>query len=174
MPTLAEVVDAVVGIDTHRDIHVAELAGPTGATLATIQIANSSSGYAELLGWIAEHAPGPQVVAAVEGTRSFGVGVSRALSAAGLPIIECEQPTRTSRRGRGKSDSIDAHLAARSVLALDADRLPTPRADGAREDCASCSAPARNSAPPPRHKPTACARCCSPARIATATSAGLP
>lgn len=133
MPTLAEVVDAVIGIDTHRDIHVAELAGPTGATLATTQIANSSSGYAELLAWIAEHAPGPRVVAAVEGTRSFGVGVSRALSAAGLPVIECEQPTRTSRRGRGKSDSIDAHLAARSVLALDADRLPTPRADGARE-----------------------------------------
>jgi transposase len=133
MPMLAEVVDAVVGIDTHRDVHVAELAGPTGAPLAIVQIPNTSAGYAELLAWIAQHTPGPRVVVAIEGTRSFGIGLARALSAAGLPVIECEQPARKARRGRGKSDPIDAHLAVLSVLQHDADRLPTPRADGTRE-----------------------------------------
>jgi transposase len=133
MPMLAEVVDAVVGIDTHRDVHVAELAGPTGAPLDTMQIPNTSAGYAELLEWITHHTPGPRVVVAIEGTRSFGIGLARALSTAGLPVIECEQPARKARRGRGKSDPIDAHLAVLAVLQLDTDRLPTPRADGTRE-----------------------------------------
>ena len=84
MPMLAEVVDAVVGVDTHRDTHEAELATPTGAVLARIQIANDTAGFTRLLEWIAEHAPGPRVVAAVEGTRSYGIGLARALTAAGV------------------------------------------------------------------------------------------
>ena len=48
-------------------------------------------------------------------------------------MLECEQPHRKTRRGKGKSDPIDAHLAVLAALRLDADRLPTPRADGDRE-----------------------------------------
>jgi transposase len=73
------------------------------------------------------------VVVAIEGTRSYGAGLARALTEAGLTVIECEQPSRAERRGRGKSDSIDAHLAVRWALELDAAKLPTPRADGDRE-----------------------------------------
>jgi transposase len=73
------------------------------------------------------------LVISMEGTRSYGAGLARAAAAAGLRVIECEQPTRRTRRGTGKSDPIDAHLAVLSALALDADRLPTPRADGDRE-----------------------------------------
>jgi len=73
------------------------------------------------------------VVVSIEGTRSFGVGLARAVAAAGLTVIECEQPNRKARRGKGKSDPIDAHLAVLSALRLDADRLPVPRADGDRE-----------------------------------------
>ena len=69
----------------------------------------------------------------IEGTRSYGIGLARAVTAAGLVVIECEQPHRKARRGRGKSDPIDAHLAVLTALRLDADRLPTPRADGDRE-----------------------------------------
>ena len=126
---LAEVVDAVVGIDTH---HV-EIALPTGAPTATCTITNDTRGYAGLLAWIAEHAPGPRLAVSIEGTRSYGVGVARAVTAAGLPVIEAEQPTRKSRRGRGKSDPIDAHLAVQFALQLPLDRLPTPRADGDRD-----------------------------------------
>ena len=35
----------------------------------------------------------------------------RAATAAGLLVLECEQPHRKARRGKGKSDPIDAHLA---------------------------------------------------------------
>ena len=69
----------------------------------------------------------------MEGSRSYGVGLARVLSAAGLLVIECEQPGRKQRRGMGKSDPIDAHLAVLAALRLDAGRLPVPRADGDRE-----------------------------------------
>ena len=83
--------------------------------------------------WILDHAPGPRLAISIEGTRSYGVGLARAAAAAGLVVLECEQPHRNTRRGRGKSDPIDAHLAVLTALRLDADRLPTPRADGDRE-----------------------------------------
>ena len=65
----------------------------------------------------------------LEGTRSYRIGLARVLQAAGLTVVEIERPGRGERR-RGKSDPIDAHLAALHALRLDADRLPTPRADG--------------------------------------------
>jgi transposase len=130
---LAEVIDAVVGVDTHRDTHQVEIASPAGTPIATITISNDSAGYAQLLAWILQHAPGPRVVVSIEGTRRYGVGLARALAAAGVMVIECEQPCRTTRRGRGKSDPLDAHLAVLSALRRDAERLPTPRADGDRE-----------------------------------------
>jgi transposase len=130
---LAEVVDAVIGIDTHRDNHEVEIADPRGTPIATMRIGNDSAGFAQLLAAIAEAAPGPRLAVSLEGSRSYGIGPARALAAAGLPVIECEQPARKQRRGKGKSDPIDAHLAVLTVLRLDADRLPTPRADGDRE-----------------------------------------
>jgi transposase len=133
MPMLAELIDAVVGIDTHRDTHEVEIALPTGTPIGTRKISNDNAGFAELLAWILEHAPGPRVVVSIEGTRSFGVGLARAVAAAGLIVIECGQPNRKARRGKGKSDPIDAHLAVLPALRLDADRLPVPRADGDRE-----------------------------------------
>lgn len=133
MPMLADAVDAVIGVDTHRDTHHAEIAHATGVPIAACSIENTSAGYARLLAWIIDHAPGPRLVVCIEGTRSYGAGLARAAAAAGLLVIECEQPARTARRGRGKSDPIDAHLAVLTALRLDAGRLPTPRADGDRE-----------------------------------------
>lgn len=132
MPLVAEVVDAVIGGDTHRDTHALEMTAPTGVTIATITIDNDEAGFAAALAWIAEHAPGSRLAVGLEGTRSYGIGLARAVQAAGLLVVEVERPRRPDRR-RGKSDPIDAHLAALHVLRLDADRLPTPRADGDRE-----------------------------------------
>lgn len=98
MPMLAEMVDAVVGVDTHRDAHQAELARASGAPIATCTINNTSAGYAHLAAWIAEMA------LSIEGTRSYGAGLSRAAGEAGLLVLECEQPNRNSRRGKGNSD----------------------------------------------------------------------
>jgi transposase len=133
MTMLAEVVDAVIGIDTHRDSHEVEIADPAGRPVAVMRIGNDSGGFAQLLAAIAEVVPGPRVAVCIEGTRSYGIGLARALAAAGLLVLECEQPRRKQRRGRGKSDPIDAHLAVLAALRLDTGRLPVPRADGDRE-----------------------------------------
>jgi transposase len=133
MAMLTEVVDAVIGVDTHRDTHQVEIARPSGAVITTRSCSNDSAGHAEALAWIFDHAPGPRLVMSIEGTRSYGAGLTRAATTAGIPVIEAEQPTRKTRRGKGKSDPMDAHLAVLYALGLDADKLPTPRADGDRE-----------------------------------------
>jgi transposase len=133
MSMLAETVDAVIGIDTHRDSHEVEIADPAGKPIAVMRIGNDSAGFARLLAAIAEVVPGPRVAVCIEGSRSYGIGLARALAAAGLLVLECEQPVRRQRRGKGKSDPIDAHLAVLAALRLDASRLPVPRADGDRE-----------------------------------------
>jgi len=133
MTMLAEVIDAVIGIGTHRDSHEVEIADAAGKPIAAMRIGNDSAGFTQLLAAIAETAPGPRVAVSVEGTRSYGIGLARALAAAGLLVIECERPSRKQRRGKGKSDPIDAHLAVLAALRMDANRLPVPGADGDRE-----------------------------------------
>ena len=57
MSMLADVIDAVIGVDTHRDVHHAEIAYPSGAVIAACSVPNTSSGYAQLLDWARQHAP---------------------------------------------------------------------------------------------------------------------
>src|ERR671938_471289 len=98
MPMLAETIDAVVGGDTHRDSHALEIASPTGTPIATLEIDNDDLGFAKALAWIVTHAPGPNIVVALEGTRSYGIGLAPALQAAGLAVIEVPPPRRGQRR----------------------------------------------------------------------------
>jgi transposase len=133
MPTVADVSDAVVAVDTHADTFAAVIAAPSSVIVAQGEFVASAAGIEDLISWALAAAPGDRVVFAVEGTRSYGIGLARALRELGLAVIELERPSRQARRGRGKSDAIDATLGARTALGLDADALPTPRADGDRE-----------------------------------------
>ena len=129
---LADEVDAVIGADTHRDSHALEMTAASGATISTLAITNDAWGFADAVCWIAENAPGPRLVAGLEGTRSYGIGLSRALQAAGFLVVEVERPRRADRH-RGKCDPADARLAALHVLRMPADRKVLPRSDGDRE-----------------------------------------
>lgn len=131
MPIVADIVDAVIGADTHRDSHALQLRSPAGRVLAETEVPNSEAGFAAAAAWAAAHAPGPRIAAGIEGTRSYGIGLARALSAAAIPVVEVQRPARRARGG--KSDPIDAGLAAAAVLAMDTAALPAPRADGERE-----------------------------------------
>ncbi len=140
MPTVAEVVDVVIGVDTHTDTHTLALANPAGAVLAETTVVNTAAGHAEALSWAVEHAAAHaghatagRLLFAVEGTRSHGIGLTRVLLEAGQQVLEVERPRRASARQRGKSDVIDARAAARAALGYDTAKLPTPRADGDRE-----------------------------------------
>lgn len=133
MAMLTDVIDVIVGVDTHRDTHQAEIAHPSGTPIAQTSICNTEAGYAQLSSWIDQHAAGKRVVVSIEGTRSYGAGLARALTAAGVMVIECEPPRRAARRRKGKTDAIDAHLAVTSALEQSVEKLAIPRADGDRE-----------------------------------------
>jgi hypothetical protein len=133
MTMLAEVVDAVIGIGTHRDAHGVEIADAAGKSLAVLRIGDDSTGFARLLAAIAEVAPGAAGGGLHRGQPQLLDRLARALAAAGLLVLECEQPSRRQRRGKGKSDPVGAHLAVLAALRLETSRLPVPRADGDRE-----------------------------------------
>jgi transposase len=110
------------GIDTHKDVHVAAVLDELGRLLDTRAFATTSYGYRQLHRWLCDH--GEVLAVGVEGTGSWGAGVSRFLRARGLNVIEVNRPNRQIRRRKGKSDTVDAEMAARAVLAGDATVTP--------------------------------------------------
>ena len=134
MPTVAHFVDAVVGGDTHVDTTSLCVVSPVGAMLAEITIDNDEDGYAQAVTWVLQVVPSERFLVGLEGTRSYGAGLCRALQAVGIRVVEVERPSRGERGRRGKSDAGDALLAANKVLAMPVDRVPQPRTgDGVRE-----------------------------------------
>ncbi len=60
----------------------------------------------------------------IEGTGSYGAGLSRDLQAKGHTVLDVMRPNRQLRYLHSKSDSLDAESAARSVLNGQATALP--------------------------------------------------
>jgi transposase len=104
----------VLGVDTHRDAHVAAVLSVTGAVLATDEFPATAAGYRDLLKWARKS--GAVRRAGVEGTGSYGASLSRYLLAQGVDVFDVNRMDRADRRRRGKSDPFDAQNAARSVL----------------------------------------------------------
>ncbi|WP_051738402.1 IS110 family transposase [Pseudonocardia halophobica] len=126
---LAELVEVVIGVDTHKDTHsAAVLAAGTGAVLAEITVCADPDGYTALLALGREH--GVLRGWAIEGTGGYGAGLARHLAQAGELVVELDRPARPARRAGAKSDPIDAVRAARDALARA--RVTVPRADGER------------------------------------------
>lgn len=103
------------GVDTHKDVHVAAVVDHLGGDAHTASFENTAAGHAALLGWMRGH--GTLGVVGVEGTGSYGAGLTRHLNAAGIVVLEINRPVRQTRRSQGKSDPLDAIAAARSALA---------------------------------------------------------
>jgi len=110
------------GVDTHKDVHVAAALDDLGVLLAATSFPTTSAGYENLRRWMAGFGPLQRV--GVEGTGSYGAGLTRHLRAAGIDVVEINRPNRQLRRRRGKSDTVDAEAAARSVLAGQAAGIP--------------------------------------------------
>jgi transposase len=127
---LADEVDFVIGVDTHRDAHaLAVVAAPTGGVIVLEPwLAASPHGYRRLLRLAEAHAPGARAFA-IEGTGAYGAGLARFLAEQGERVHEVERPQRARARG-GKSDTLDAVRAARALLGQE--RLAHPRAGGQR------------------------------------------
>jgi transposase len=127
---LADQLDFVVGVDSHRDRHaLAVVAVVTGVVVFEGDVSADSHGYAEALRLATGHAPGRRAFA-IEGTASYGAGLSRFLLEHDEQVFEVGRPRRERRSG-GKSDALDAIRAARSVLTQK--RGAVPRSAGQRE-----------------------------------------
>ena len=121
---LAEQVDYVIGVDTHRDHHaLAVVDARTGVVGAQSTLAADAHGYAQAVRFADRHAPGARVWA-VEGSGHYGAGLTRFLAGRGEPVREVGRSVRGERRLRGKDDPLDAIRAARSALASEMPLLP--------------------------------------------------
>ena len=130
MNSLAGSVDAVIGVDTHRDTLAAAIVTPVGAVLASTQAGADAHGYRVLLEFAQAHAPGARCWA-VEGAGSYGAGLAAFLGENGEHIVEVCRPKRPPRAGARKSDAVDAVRAAREALSTE--HLISPRRRGERE-----------------------------------------
>lgn len=112
----------VGGVDSHKDtIHVAVI-DQVGQPVADREFPTTVAGYRRAVGWLIEH--GPLSGVGVEGTSSYGVGISTAVAAAGIRVVEVNRTRPAERRRQGKTDRLDAYRAARSVLSGEATTDP--------------------------------------------------
>jgi transposase len=127
---MASGVSVTVGVDTHSDAHVGVALDHVGRCLGEMAVSNDEAGYRRLLRWARGF--GELACVGVEGTGSYGAGLSRFLRSGGVPVIEVDRLSRQHRRRHGKHDAADAEAAARAVLSGEATGEPKA-ADGCVE-----------------------------------------
>jgi transposase len=120
--TTTAVPDVIIGVDTHKDVHAAVAINSLGAQLAAATFPANRTGYQALRAWAA--ALGSIRAIGVEGTGSYGAGLSRFLHEQGHVVLEVNRPNRQLRHQKGKSDTVDAESAARAVLSGEATSRP--------------------------------------------------
>jgi transposase len=112
----------IIGVDTHKHAHAAVAIDAVGASLGATVVPVSLNGYRALDSWA--RSLGPVWAFGIEGTGSYGAGLSRFLCGQGHAVLEVNRPDRQLRYRKGKSDTADAEGAARSVLSGQATALP--------------------------------------------------
>ena len=128
MTTVPSRPGAVIGgVDTHADIHVAAACDHLGGVLGTESFPTTPTGYRRLLAFLVSF--GPLASVGVEGTGSYGAGLARHLTDAGVHVVEANRPNRQVRRRHGKSDTIDAIAAAARSSAGTPPPSPRPTTD---------------------------------------------
>jgi len=114
--------DRVAGIDSHKGtIHIAVITA-TGLEVTDHEFATTTVGYRKAVAWLAKH--GPVAAVGIEGTSSYGVGITAALRRNGIQVVEVNRTRPAERRKQGKTDRLDAYRAARSVISGEATTHP--------------------------------------------------
>ena len=91
------------GVDTHADVHVAAVVDHVGGVLGIEAFDTTAAGCRRLVEWLCSH--GEINLVGVEGTGSYGAGLTRHLTRAGISVVEVDRPNRQVRRREGKSDT---------------------------------------------------------------------
>ena len=130
MPSQSPRRKVIVGVDTHKHVHVAVAIDTWGVRLEDRTLSADSGGYRQLISWAEAH--GQIEAFGIEGTASYGAGLTSAVRRVGHRVVEVNRGDRRSRRSNDKSDTLDAETAARSVLAGVSHAIPK-LADGHAE-----------------------------------------
>jgi transposase len=128
MAMLAETIDGVIGVDTHRDTLTAAAVTAIGGLLDHATASTDATGYRELLGFAAGQVPGRRCWA-IEGAGSFGAGLATFLLDHGERVIEVPRRRRSTRRTAAKSDPLDATHIARDALITEHPAIVRRRGD---------------------------------------------
>jgi transposase len=129
MTMLADQVNLVIGVDTHKHTNTAAaVSASTGGLLEELTAPTTTEGNEAILAMVAPH--GSSRAWAIEGTNSYGASLTRFLRQRGERVIELDRPNRSARRGGKKSDPLDALRSAREALARP--ELGEPREMGDR------------------------------------------
>lgn len=124
MSTMTQPTRRVIGgVDTHKDTHVAAVVDDAGRILGVAAFPNDPKGFRKMAAWMASHGDIDRV--GIEGTGSYGAGLSKHFVRAGVEVLEVCRHDRQRRRMKGKSDTVDAEAAARAALARD--MVATPK-----------------------------------------------
>ncbi|MFI6040923.1 transposase [Nocardia sp. NPDC051321] len=107
--------EVVAGVDTRADTIHAAVITTTGREVDDREFPTTPAGYKAAVAFLTGH--GMVLLAGVEGTSSYGAGITRALTAAGIEVREVIRPDRSDRRRHGKWDPLAAYTAARIALA---------------------------------------------------------
>jgi transposase len=112
----------VAGVDAHTDAHHVAVVDAAGRLLGAAAFPTTAHGYRDLLEWVERYGEIERI--GVESTGSFAAGLTRELLRRGICVVEVNQPHPHARQRRGKSDPVDAELAARAVLSGTATAIP--------------------------------------------------
>src|SRR4029450_9347579 len=94
----APISPVTVGVDTHLDQHVAAVIDQAGRLRDTKAFAGGPGGYVALVTWAEGFGPVERI--GIEGTGTYGAGLTRFARAYGLHVIEADRPDRSrGRRG---------------------------------------------------------------------------
>lgn len=121
-PAQAQATIVVVGVDTHKDTHHGAVLDLNGQVLGDQEFPVTTAGYRQLLDWAAGF--GVVDKFGIELTGSYGAGLTRFLTGAGVTVLEVNSTDRATRARLGKDDRIDAISAAQKVLSGMATALP--------------------------------------------------
>lgn len=126
MTTQLETITAVTaGVDTHRDVHMVAALDQRGAELGVQAFSTDPAGHYSMLDWLERF--GPVELVGVEGTGTYGAGLTRFLQRNDIVVVEISRPDRQERRSHGKSDEVDAIAAARAAQSGKATAQPKTR-----------------------------------------------
>lgn len=123
-------VEFVVGVDTHKASYTAAVVSRAGAELEALAVASDAFGHQKLLAFAKRAGMGSRLWA-IEGTGSFGRGLTTFLLEQGEAVAEIDRPARPARRNGAKTDALDATRAAREALGRE--HVAQPRRRGPRK-----------------------------------------